>query len=319
MNFDPLSWAVGYTLNKGANRIVQKIFSKELSDKLSEDLIVWAKKLPDHFELHPEAMFPKYNEQYNENDLPKLHELHSILAQERIPSKDQWNDALKEHFVSIKNRLGTTSQSFFHLELEDVEIYLIELAAQFETTMKKDEDFFRIETISSLKELEQKQNLSIEEIKKNSKISTEEIRSLINAILNDIKGCIEGSEMMVIASGYGSQSEPINLSPIELNSYEHIKTDLIKANIFIPKEWAMLEKITKEVKEVNEFNLYKNKYFASYRVYWSVKFFENLWNIVAKKYLIYGGNFNDLVQPLRIENLEKYVQKNEPKKLHKPI
>ena len=115
--------------------------------------------------------------------------------------------------------------------------------------------------------------------------------------------------MMVRASGYGPSGNPINSTPIELNSYEHLKRDLIRANVFSPIEWNAIDKIQNQVKKVNDFNSNKPKVLSGSRIYWAVEYFDTLWNLVAKKYIEHGGDYNDLVKPMRIKNLEKSLPK----------
>lgn len=146
MAFDPLSWAVGYILTQGLNKIVTK---KSLPVKLQKRLGQWAKTLPTNSYICPEALFPDIESNPTPLQQPALYSLRQTLIAQHIPSESDWLNALIEQWHRIHDN-HKDPQPFFQLQESTAKEYLAKLAIEFSNECKQDEQLFHTTVIDIL-------------------------------------------------------------------------------------------------------------------------------------------------------------------------
>jgi hypothetical protein len=96
MAFDPLSWAIGFALTKGFNRL---LIDQSLATNLKKAFKQWAKKLPSDAYIYPDSNFAQINPKPDIEKQPSLCALRRILLYNHIPTESQWLDALFEQWL----------------------------------------------------------------------------------------------------------------------------------------------------------------------------------------------------------------------------
>src|SRR3972149_5525904 len=106
MMFDPLSWAIGFSLTKGAGYFFDKIFSDVLPSKLRKDVEEWGKELSSQLQFNYEALEILFDSFTSDEELvkfPKLASLRGKLNKFLIPTVEEWYYALYERWEYIRS------------------------------------------------------------------------------------------------------------------------------------------------------------------------------------------------------------------------
>jgi hypothetical protein len=196
MAFDPLSWAIGYTLTKGSTYLIGELFSKELPSKLLKVTQNWAETLPKELYVHPSAIF-KYSDSDVER-LPSLDKLRAKLSSKQIPEEEEWLKALIEQWQYINVNISEP-QPFFQQKLEDIEKHLIDLAKAISIEIISDDRYFNIETLKRIKEIQKEQEKNTESnrnvivtLQSVAKELGEDISNKIEKALHDVDEKVNG-------------------------------------------------------------------------------------------------------------------------------
>jgi len=166
MAFDPLSWAIGFSLSKGTTWLLGEIFSKELPSKLNKVTEEWAEKLPKEIFVYPAAIFDYAIIETEEHE--SLLRLRQKLNSKLIPEENEWLAALKEQWEFIKGK-HSEPQPFFSVDYKDVKNHLAELSKNITIEIVSDNRYFNNEALKRIKQIQNQQNSDskqISEIKK---------------------------------------------------------------------------------------------------------------------------------------------------------
>jgi hypothetical protein len=143
MPFDPLTWALGYSLSKVANGLLGVVFSDDLPRRLAKVAETWAAEQVDvDPALHPEALFSGGT---GDGGSARL-ELRATIEAKRVPEAHLWRDALVEHWRVVGTRPDVTA--FFSSDEQDASSRLAILAGRLSAEMGRDADHFRTEIIA---------------------------------------------------------------------------------------------------------------------------------------------------------------------------
>lgn len=138
MGFDPLSWLIG----KGANRLLNAVFSPTLSRALEKATRKWvetvpAEVAPDEHALH--ALFAAVGEGELRQPTPALARIQCATQDFGVPSLADWEQAIRER-RELLLRQGADSP-FFTAEAAIVEPYIVSLARVLHRTLLDDPQF----------------------------------------------------------------------------------------------------------------------------------------------------------------------------------
>lgn len=144
MAFDPLSWAIGFTLQNSMQWLAKKCFSEDLSSRLTEEVTLWAKSLPKEINLAPEALFSNIETMESLSERPALSILCATLKASKIPSAEEWQKALFERCKQVQSSNKPEDTQSFFLQ-SDLQIWdkLDSLACRLSDVCKKDRELFQ--------------------------------------------------------------------------------------------------------------------------------------------------------------------------------
>ena len=154
MAFDPLSWAIGYSLSKGTTWLLGDVYSKKLPSKLSRVTEKWAKKIPKELYYYPSDFFDYSFREVEDRKSLKI--LRDKLNSIEIPKEKEWYEALKEHWNFIKHNIKNP-QPFFTAKFIEIEDYLIDLSSLITNEIITDNDYFRIQISKKVDDILKKQ------------------------------------------------------------------------------------------------------------------------------------------------------------------
>jgi hypothetical protein len=150
--FDPLSWALGYSLSKAGNWILGKWLSPDLPQRMKQTVADWAKGLPDELYLHPDTVFGDVRDDHQTG--PSLLRLRNELRNQHIPSEQTWFDALAENRALLVGECTEKElQPFLVAEFNIVKPHLRSLATALHRICKQDEELFRSTTNDRLDQI----------------------------------------------------------------------------------------------------------------------------------------------------------------------
>jgi fido (protein-threonine AMPylation protein) len=126
MPFDPVSWAVGFAATKTANTLVEKIFDVGAYGDIQKAAMEWAAELPEDIRTPSQALFDVEAIEQSSQSRSKLKEI--ILELHKVPTEEEWFDALIESWEFKRKQLGTDANSFFQLRRPAAEQHLRRLS-----------------------------------------------------------------------------------------------------------------------------------------------------------------------------------------------
>jgi hypothetical protein len=155
--FDPLSWAIGFSLTKGVGYLFDKVFSVDLPSKLNKDVEEWGRELSTQLQFNYEAFEILFDSFTSDDELvkfPKLASLRGKLNKFLIPTAEEWYQALYERWEYIRtiNKPENLS-SFYLLSNDKIKYHLQILADKLNLTCKKDSEFANVTVLRDLDEL----------------------------------------------------------------------------------------------------------------------------------------------------------------------
>ncbi|MGA2092511.1 MAG: tetratricopeptide repeat protein [Sedimentisphaerales bacterium] len=152
MAFDPLSWAIGYALKKGLDRLLTH---KSLASNLQKTFSQWAKNLPPDAHIYPDSDFAAIDQNPDPAKQPSLCALRKTILDNHIPTESQWLDALLEQWRLVPGTVEEP-QKFFKLEEDIARQHLTRLAKALADECKKYDTLFKVSTIDELRKISSK-------------------------------------------------------------------------------------------------------------------------------------------------------------------
>jgi hypothetical protein len=154
MPFDPLSWAIGFALNKTLGGIWGQLCSNQLPERLHSVVRKWAASLPDNAKVCPDAIFLNVEESECASQPSSLIKLRATLNEKRIPPVQEWHAALVEQWTLISQQLEKEeAQAFFQLARATASEHLKNLSKAIVGEMEKDREFFQSEALAYLRSI----------------------------------------------------------------------------------------------------------------------------------------------------------------------
>jgi len=152
MAFDPLSWAIGYALKKGLDRLLTH---ESLASNLQKAFRQWAKNLPPEAHIYPDSDFAVIDQNPDPAKQPSLCALRNTLLDNHIPTESQWLDALLEQWRLVPGTVEEP-QKFFELPEKTAQKHLAKLAKSLADECKKYDTLFKVSTIDELRKISSK-------------------------------------------------------------------------------------------------------------------------------------------------------------------
>ncbi len=158
MAFDPLSWAFGFTATRFALNLGDCLFRSDFRTRLHSAAREWSEKLPSSVVTPPESVFTELPGSLDDYELPARAHLQSVLINKRrVPSKEEWLDALMENWHRKREVLGSDANVFFQQSEESAREYLADLAEMMFRVCVQDTGLFQSSALHQLGKLEQMQ------------------------------------------------------------------------------------------------------------------------------------------------------------------
>ena len=126
MPFDPVSWAIGFAATKSATSLVEKIFDLGAYGEIQKAATEWASELPENVQTPSQALFDIEAIEQSSQSRSKLKEV--ILELHKVPTEEEWFDALIESWEFKRRQLGTDANAFFQLKRPAAEQHLRRLS-----------------------------------------------------------------------------------------------------------------------------------------------------------------------------------------------
>jgi hypothetical protein len=163
MPFDPISWAVGYAASKGANSLLEKVFDVGALGQVQMAAAKWASQLPEEIRTPSQALFDF--ESVDKASLSRSKLKQAILELHRIPTEDEWFDALIESWQFKRDQLGKDANSFFRLDRSIAEFHLRKLAQAIFSACASVLKYSQPLLVSAVRELGITQSAILQEIR----------------------------------------------------------------------------------------------------------------------------------------------------------
>jgi hypothetical protein len=155
--FDPLSWAIGFSLTKGGGYFLDKVFSHDLPSKLKQDVEEWGAELSKQFQFNYEALEILFDSFILDAELvkfPKLTILRERLGKFLIPTVEDWYQALYERWEYIRSiNKQEELAAFYHLSPDQIKHHLQSLANKLNLTCIKDAELYKVSTFREIEEI----------------------------------------------------------------------------------------------------------------------------------------------------------------------
>ena len=148
MAFDPLSWAIGYALKKGLDRLLTH---KSLASNLQKAFKQWAKNLPTDAYIYPDSDFAAIDQNPDPAKQPSLCALRNTLLDNHIPTESQWLDALLEQWRSVPKDNLEEKQRFFGLPEKTARKHLNVLSKSLADECAKYDELFKPGTVDLIR------------------------------------------------------------------------------------------------------------------------------------------------------------------------
>jgi pyrimidine-nucleoside phosphorylase len=164
---DPLSWALGFAVDKAASWAVEKRVSPGLSGRLTKAVREWGATVPNELSLEPGTLFTNTT-----GEGPQRTRLRETLDDERVPSLATWQEALVEEWRRIAARsAGEALQPFYHAPENVVLPHLTRLAERLHRICQQDEGLSRRTT-----------NLYLERLALEKLLPVDQLRAILNKL-----------------------------------------------------------------------------------------------------------------------------------------
>jgi len=124
--FDPVSWGVGFVANRATNLLLSKVFDVGALGEIRAAAEKWSAGLPENIRTPSHALFEVGNDEDDLESKSKLKQ--SLLELHKVPTAEEWFDALIEAWEHKRDELGADANAFFKLERSAAEDYLRRLA-----------------------------------------------------------------------------------------------------------------------------------------------------------------------------------------------
>jgi hypothetical protein len=128
MTFDFLTWIIGYSLSKISDKLIDN--NNKLADDLNKVVTDWTNDLPKELYLHPSSIFPNNLNKVLNKENKSLINLRNELLSKKLPTKEQWLNALVEQWKIIKGSYGENAQPFFQITHDEAKRHLSYLATE---------------------------------------------------------------------------------------------------------------------------------------------------------------------------------------------
>lgn len=155
MPFDPLAWALGYTLTSSTKWLIGRLFRDDLEEDLRREVLSWSKSLPPGSSVHPAALFTTTHREEEGKKRPAWSALHKAVENHEVPSAKQWRDALFEQWLYVRSTISDP-QPFFMLEECEATGHLEDLARRLHKVCAHDEGLFKSSVIGTLSNLNER-------------------------------------------------------------------------------------------------------------------------------------------------------------------
>lgn len=121
-----------------------------------------------------------------------------------------------------------------------------------------------------------------------------------------LRRCYENGQWLSEACKHGPPDLPFGEVPgIDFDNYDAIKDELIKLDVFSPKEWNEMDKLRSGVTDIREVLLERSRQEATVRCFHFSELCGSLWGISAKRYVELGGRPEELTNPLPLPGISK--------------
>lgn len=154
MPFDPLTWAIGFSLSTGGKYIFDQLFSHGLPSKLNDEARVWAEELPVEIRFNYESLFGEIIPDSEIDRFPHLSILRSNLRNKQIPDSETWRNVLTERWEYVRTTLAKEElNAFYSQDQKTAEVHLRQLAKRLELVCKLDSELARVATYDGVQEI----------------------------------------------------------------------------------------------------------------------------------------------------------------------
>ncbi|MCX6743695.1 MAG: hypothetical protein NT116_05705, partial [Candidatus Parcubacteria bacterium] len=168
----------------GFDWVIKKALPQNLHSALLKDFETWAQEISNTVELHHSALSSIFQEDVNKKKRPFLYDLRRTLNLSEIPSIDQWDKAIFEHWETVRSRFPEEKrQGFFNQPEAKVKKQIHSLSEKLHHTCIKDRESYQTSSYEYLKGIKS----SIENIENISK------NVLPKNNFNDIRAAAKGS------------------------------------------------------------------------------------------------------------------------------
>jgi Fic/DOC family len=165
MPFDPVSWAVGYAASKATSSLLEKIFDVGAYREIQGAATKWSSELPEDIRTPSEALFDTERSEDEWDSLSRLKLKRVILELHKIPTAQEWFDALVESWEFKRQKLGAHANAFFQLDRPVAEERLRELAEAIFAACASVLKYSQPLIVNAIRELGVTQSLILNEIK----------------------------------------------------------------------------------------------------------------------------------------------------------
>ncbi len=128
MPFDILAWGVGFAASKGAGAVLEKVFAYGAYEEIQAAASKWSFALPAEIRTPADALFNAETRDADEEGLSRTKLKKAILELHKVPSEEEWLDALIESWELKRQQLGADANAFFRLDRKAAEGHLHQLA-----------------------------------------------------------------------------------------------------------------------------------------------------------------------------------------------
>lgn len=127
--FDPISWGLGFVLNRLSVRLLEGNSDEILHRELIEDTKDWARGLPASIAGVAIDLFSETDTDATLETRPARFELQRVLfANGHVPDVKVWLDAFTEHWLAKRAELGERANDFFRIDESEAKAHLSNLA-----------------------------------------------------------------------------------------------------------------------------------------------------------------------------------------------
>lgn len=148
-------WLPSFVLNRAGNKLLDSLAKSSLFTSLQDEITTWAKSLPDHMDLAPEALFPKRTKTDKTFDRPAIHKLDTDLITRQIPSEETWLAAIFEQWEEVRRNVPEGDrQKLFTISPSEAKLMFRSLSSKLYHRCVQDEQLFKGTVIELLRSRE---------------------------------------------------------------------------------------------------------------------------------------------------------------------